>query len=78
MSINELTGENQIGPPEWFVVDTDGRLWVADGHAADEAEDPATFALMGAILLRAGERMEKIYGDQAYSRVFPKFRPSGH
>ena len=55
-----------------FVVDTDGRLWVADVHAANEAEGPAAVALIGTILWRAGagERLEKVYGDQAYNGVF--------
>lgn len=53
-----------------FVVDTDGRLWVVDVHAANEAEGPAAVPLIGTILWRAGERLEKIYGDQAYNGVF--------
>lgn len=52
------------------VVDTDGRLWVADVHAANEAESPATIPLIGTILWRVGERLEKVYGDQAYNGVF--------
>ena len=53
-----------------FVVDTDGRLWVVDVHAANEAEGPAAVALIGTVLWRAGERLEKVYGDQAYNGVF--------
>lgn len=53
-----------------FVVDTDGRFWVVDVHAANEAEGPAAIPLIGTILWRAAERLEKIYGDQAYNRVF--------
>ncbi len=55
-----------------FVVDTDGRLWIADVHAANEAEGPAAVSLIGSILWRAGERLEKVYGDQAYNGVFAR------
>ena len=53
-----------------FVVDTDGRLWVVDVHAANQAEGPAAVPLIGTLLWRAGERLEKVYGDQAYNKVF--------
>jgi signal peptidase I len=53
-----------------LVVDTDGRLWVVDVHAANEAEGPAAIPLIGTILWRAGERVEKVYGDQSYNGVF--------
>lgn len=55
-----------------FVVDTDGRLWVVDVHAANEAEGPASVPLISTILWRAGERLAKVYGDQAYNRVFAR------
>lgn len=70
MSTNESTGENETGPPERFVVDTDGRLWVVDVHGANQAEGPAAVPLISTILWRAGERLEKVYGDQAYNGVF--------
>jgi transposase len=53
-----------------LVVDTDGRLWVVDVHAANEAEGPAAVPLISTILWRAGERLKKVYGDQAYNGVF--------
>ncbi|WP_342664395.1 hypothetical protein [Spirosoma luteum] len=53
-----------------FVVDTDGRLWVVDVHGTNEAEGPAAVPLVSTILWRAGERLEKVYGDQAYNGVF--------
>ena len=53
-----------------LVVDTDGRLWVVDVHAANEAEGPAAVPLISTILWRAGERVEKVYGDQSYNGVF--------
>ena len=48
-----------------FVVDTEGRLWVVDVHAANEAEGPAAIPLINDILWRAGDRLDKVYGDQA-------------
>ena len=53
-----------------FVVDTDGRLWVAQVHAAHEAEGPAALPLISTMVWRVGERLEKVYGDQAYNGVF--------
>jgi transposase len=53
-----------------FVVDSQGRLWVVAVHAANEAEGPAAISLIGDILWRAGERLEKVFGDQAYNGVF--------
>ena len=55
-----------------FVVDTDGRLWVVAVHAAHEAEGPAAVPLIGTVLWRTGERLEKVYGHQAYNGVFAK------
>lgn len=57
------------GRKRQFIVDTQGRLWVADVHAANQADGPAAVPLIGDILWRAGERLEKIYGDQAASAV---------
>lgn len=39
-------------------------------HAANKAEGPAAISLIGDILWRAGERLQKVYGDQAYNGVF--------
>ncbi len=55
-----------------LLVDTDGRLWVAGVHAAHQAEGPASIPLITDMLWRAGERLEKIYGDQAYNGVFAR------
>ena len=65
-------GASETRPPEWFVVDFDSRspLWMVDVHAANEAEGPAVVSLISTILWRAGEGLEKVYGDQAYSGVF--------
>lgn len=49
---------------------SNGRLWVVDVHAANEAEGPAAVLLIGSILWRVGERLEKVYGDQAYNGAF--------
>jgi transposase len=60
------------GRKRQFVVYTQGRLWVADVHAADQAEGPAAIFLIGDILWRAGESLKKVYGDQSYNGVFAK------
>ena len=60
------------GRKRQFVVDTEGRLWVAHVHAANEADGPAGCTLVSSILWRVGERLEKVLGDQAYNGVFAK------
>lgn len=58
------------GRKRQLVVDTQGRLWMADVHAANQADGPTAFSLIDDILWRVGERLEKVYGDQAYNGVF--------
>ena len=58
------------GRKSQFVVDTQGRLWIASVHSASQADGPAAFALIGDILWQVGERLEKVYGDQSYNGVF--------
>jgi transposase len=58
------------GRKRQLLVDTQGRLWVALVHSANEADGPAALDLIGDLLWRAGERLEKVYGDGAYNRVF--------
>lgn len=58
------------GRKRQFVVDTEGRLWVAHVHAASEADGPAGCTMVSSILWRVGERLEKVLGDQAYDGVF--------
>ena len=58
------------GRKRQLVVDTQGRLWVAHVHAANEADGPASCALVSSTLWRVGERLEKVLGDQAYNGVF--------
>lgn len=58
------------GRKRQLVVDTQGRLWAVDVHAAHQADGPAAVPLIGTILWAAGERLEKVYGDQAYNGVF--------
>jgi transposase len=55
-----------------FVVDTQGRLWVAQVGAADQADGALGVSLITHILWRAGERLEKVFGDQAYNGVFAR------
>jgi hypothetical protein len=52
-------------------VDTGGRLWAADVHAANEADGPASLPLISDILWY-GERVEKVFGDRAYGGVFAR------
>ena len=58
------------GRKRTFVVDTQGRLWVADVDAANRADGSLGEALLVAILWRVGQRLEKMFGDQAYNGVF--------
>lgn len=58
------------GRKRQLVVDTQGRIWVAIVHAAHEADGPAATRLIATLLWRVGERLEKVYGDQAYNGVF--------
>ena len=57
------------GRKRQFVVDTQGRLWLALVHRADEADGGAASSLVTEIALLS-ERLEKVYGDQAYNGVF--------
>ncbi|WP_229376368.1 transposase [Fibrella aquatilis] len=58
------------GRKRQLVVDTEGRLWVARVHAANEADGPIACALIDDVLWRVGEWLEKVLGDQAYNGVF--------
>lgn len=60
------------GRKRTFVVDTQGRLWVADVEAANQADGGLAVRLVQDILWRVGERLEKVFGDQAYNGVFAK------
>ena len=57
------------GRKRTFVVDTQGRLWVADVDAANRADGTLAVPLVAGILWRVGERLEKVFGDQAASAV---------
>ena len=58
------------GRKRTFVVDTQGRLWVADVDAANRADGILAVPLVADLLWRVGERLEKVFGDQAYNGVF--------
>lgn len=58
------------GRKRTYVVDTQGRLWVADVDAANGADGTLAVPLMAHILWRVGERLGKVFGDQAYNGVF--------
>ncbi|RIV17150.1 IS5 family transposase [Fibrisoma montanum] len=57
------------GRKRQFLVDTSGRLWLAWVHRADEADGLAASRLVTEIACLS-ERLEKVYGDQAYNGVF--------
>lgn len=50
-------------------MDTGGRLWAIEVHAANEGDGPAAKPLVSDILWY-GERVEKVFGDGAYGGVF--------
>ena len=60
------------GRKRQLIVDTQGRIWVVGVHAAQQGDGPASVDLIGDLLWRVGDRLEKVYGDQAYNGVFAK------
>lgn len=62
------------GRKRQFLVDSGGRLWVIRVHAANDADGPAAIPLIEEIVLDEagyiGERLKKVFGDQAYNGVF--------
>ena len=60
------------GRKRTFIVDVQGRLWLVDVDAANQADGPLAKQLIVSILWRVGERLEKIFGDQAYNGVFAR------
>ena len=58
------------GRKRTLLVDTQGRLWLAAVHSANQADGPAAIPLVEAVVWRVGERLEKVYGDQAYNGGF--------
>ena len=60
------------GRKRTFVVDTQGRLWVADVGAANKARGALAVLLVRSIVWRCGERLAKVFGDQAYNGVFAR------
>ena len=77
-TIGELRGldanKKVNGRKGTFVVDTQGRLWAADVAAANQADGALGESLVVAILWRVGERLEKVFGDQAASAVRLQWR----
>lgn len=57
------------GRKRQVLVDSEGRIWFAHIHAANQGDGPASLAFM-ADLICQDERLVKIYGDQAYNGVF--------
>ncbi|SFF01768.1 IS5 family transposase [Spirosoma endophyticum] len=60
------------GRKRQLIVDTQGRLWAAQVHAAGDSDGSAAVPLIRDILWAAGDRLEKVLGDQAYNGVFAK------
>ena len=60
-----VNGGPSIRRKREVVVDTEGRLWVAHVHGANQADGPAGCTLVSSIVWRVGERLEKVMGDQA-------------
>ena len=58
------------GRKRTYVVDTQGRLWITDVDAANAADGTLAVPLTVSVLWRCGERLEKIFGDQAYNGIF--------
>ncbi|PRY39913.1 hypothetical protein CLV58_1076 [Spirosoma oryzae] len=58
------------GRKRTFVVDTQGRLWLADVDAANRADGNLGVALVISMLWRCGARLEKLFGDQSNNGVF--------
>lgn len=59
------------GRKRQLLVDTDGRIWFAYVHAANEPDGIAGLKFSADILCQ-DERLGKIYGDQAYNGVFAR------
>jgi transposase len=57
------------GRKRQLLVDSGGRIWFADVHAANMADGAAAMSFMPDIICQ-NERLTKIYGDQAYGGVF--------
>ena len=57
------------GRKRQLLVDTGGRIWFAHVHAANEADGRAALNFSADILCQ-DERLQKIYGDQAYNGIF--------
>ena len=62
------------GRKRQFLVDSGGRLLVSCVHAANEADGAASINLLVTMLSEedqyVGDRLTKLYGDQAYNGVF--------
>jgi transposase len=59
------------GRKRQLLVDSGGRLWFANVHAANHPDGAAALTFLPDIICQ-DERLTKIYGDQAYNGVFAK------
>ncbi|WP_375443717.1 transposase [uncultured Fibrella sp.] len=62
------------GRKRQLIVDTQGRILVVGVHAAQQGDGPAAVDLIGDLLWQVGDRLEKVYGDQAASAVRLQWR----
>ena len=61
--------QNVNGRKRQLVVESGKRIWVAQVHAANQANGVSSISLVNGIAY-LNNRMEKIFGDQAYNGVF--------
>jgi transposase len=59
------------GRKRQLLVDTGGRIWFAHVHAGNQHDGPAALHFPADILCQ-NQRLQKIYGDQAYNGVFAR------
>ncbi len=59
------------GRKRQLLVDTDGRIWFAHVHAANEPDGHAALNFSADILCQ-DQRLAKVYGDQAYNGIFAR------
>lgn len=57
------------GRKRQLLVDTGGRIWFAHVHAGNQHDGPSALNLSVDILCQ-NERLQNIYGDQAYNDIF--------
>lgn len=67
----KVNGRKRQLLPGRRAVDTGGRIWFVHVHAGNQHDGPAALHLSADILCQ-NQRLQKIYGDQAYNGVFAR------